>query len=362
VLRYAHLLLELNDEENLRSLLTRAVAACEEEEARAAAAGGGAADAATVARRRDAQRPLWDMMLRFEAVLSSGRNAPADVLAVEARRRRALYGPAGEDVIAGGEGPPDEDDDRGPGAGAHRSSLGEQLVRAEGYDVASRVANGLGRLVDALAVTGALGGGEAGGIAGGLDFAAAALAAEGASGTLWGDECAGGPSDVSYVRRLRFQREGRARAAAAATAPGLAAPSTGGGGVAGRLLSSHRERAPGGMAGAVASHAAPEWLRPLLLLLPPVPKFGRAGAARPPPHLTEMALGALRSSTLPIRPTSVPGNGKAGAGVRKRGRGFNNGGDSSDEENGNSMRGGGYSGQFRARQRSRLAGSAASTN
>ena len=356
MLRYAHLLMELNDEENLRSLLTRAVAACEEEACAAATGRGG--DAASVAQRRDAQRPIWDMMLRFEAVFSSGCNAPADVLAVEVRRRRALYGPASEDIVAGGEGPPDEDEARGLGTGSQRSSLGEQLLRAEGYNSASRVANGLGRLVDMLAVTGALGSGEASGAAGGLEFAPAALAAESASGNIWGDECAGGPSDVSYVKRLRFQRECRARARAAA--PGVAAnPSDA---TTGRLLSTHRERATGGTTGGTANLTAPEWLRPLLLLLQPMPKFGRAGTVRPPPGLTEMALGALRSSALPIRPISAASNGRANAVSRKRGRVFNYGGNSSDEENGNSMREGGYSDQFRLRQRSRLMGSAASSN
>mmetsp|Transcript_6938 Transcript_6938/g.15065 ORF Transcript_6938/g.15065 Transcript_6938/m.15065 type:complete len:103 (+) Transcript_6938:1-309(+) len=88
-------------------------------------------------------------------------------------------------------------------------------------------------------------------------------------------------------------------------------------------------------------------------LLPPVPKFGRMGTVKPPPHLTEMALSALRTNPLPARPSGTSNNGNS---KRKRGRGFNDGGDSSDEENG-AMGGGGYSNQFRSRQRSRLVGS-----
>mmetsp|Transcript_1541 Transcript_1541/g.2821 ORF Transcript_1541/g.2821 Transcript_1541/m.2821 type:complete len:1330 (-) Transcript_1541:273-4262(-) len=370
VLHYANLLLELNDEENLRSLLMRAVAACEEEEANATPAAGGS-DAAALAKRREMQRPLWDMMLKFESVLSSrgggqGGNSAADILSIESRRRRALYGPANEDVVMGGEGPPDEEDDRNLGTGVHKSSLNEQLVRVEGYDVASRIANGMGRMVDVLTVTGAIGNGE-GNTSGSLDFAAAAsasLAAGGISSDVWGDECAGGPSDVSYVKRLRFQRESRNRAASSAL--GLPGANQGGiTGSSGKLLSS-RERSAGAGAGhqahALALQNSPEWLRPLLLLLPPVPKFGRVGTVKPPPHLTEMALAALRSNPLPARPTgTTSSNGKNANSSRKRGRGFNNGGDSSDEENGNAMGGGAYSNQFRSRQRSRLVGSAASS-
>lgn len=340
----------------------RAVAACEEQEEAASnnAASGG--DAAALAKRREMQRPLWDMMLKFESTLSGGSgNTSADVLAVEARRRRALYGPGNEDVVMGGDAPPDDDDDRGLGAGAHKNSLNEQLVRAEGYDAASRIANGMGRMVDALAVTGAIGnGGEFDRSASSLDFAAAAsasLAAGGSSTEVWADECAGGPSDVSYVKRLRFQREGRARAAAAALGLG-GAPGGGGagGGAVGKL--SLRERSAGSAsagqaaANALALQNSPDWLRPLLLLLPPVPKFGR-GTVKPPPHLTEMALSALRTNPLPAsRPTSSNG----GRSSRKRGR--NHAGDSSDEED-NGGGGGGYSSQFRSRQRSRLVGSAA---
>ena len=349
VLHYANLLLELNDEDNLRSLLMRAVAACEgeEEEAASMAASGSDAVATASERKRDMQRPLWDMMLKFESVLSSRSNKgniSADISSIEARRRRALYGPTNEDVVMGGEGPHQEEE-----TNSHKNSLNEQLVRVEGYDVASRIANGMGRLVDALTVTGAIGNGEFNGTASSLDFAAAAstsLAAGGTSSDLWGDECAGGPSDVSYIKRLKFQRESKNRAAAVAL--GLGTAQGGLAGTAGKLQLRERTAGAAGQAAAKALELqnAPEWLRPLLMLLPPVPK--RHGTSvKPPPHLTEMALSTLRANPLPeSRPES-----SNGASRLKRGR--ENDGDSSDEENGKTA-GGGYSNQFRARQQARL--------
>ena len=340
VLHYANLLLELNDEENLRSLLMRAVAACEEEDA-----SSGGSDEADATRRREMQRPLWDMMLKFESILSSrgsNGNISADISSIESRRRRALYGPGNEDVVMGGENAPVEEEDRNLGSGAQKNSLNEQLIRVEGYDVASRIANGMARMVDVLNITGAIGNG--GSDTSNLDFAAAAAASLGAGGTssdVWGDECAGGPSDVSYVQRLRFQRESATRATTALLG-GL--PGAGQSGTSGKLLSTRdRVAAMGQGANAVAVQNAPEWLRPLVALLPPVPKFGR-GITRPPPHLIEMALSTLRANELPVRPT----NGAANDSKKRR----RDDGDSSDEENDAS--GGGYSSQFRSRQRSRL--------
>ena len=343
VLHYANLLLELNDEENLRSLLMRAVAACEEEEA-----SSGGSDEAAIARRREMQRPLWDMMLKFESILSSrgsNGNISADISSIESRRRRALYGPGNEDVVMGGEIAPDEEEDRNLGSGAQKNSLNEQLIRVEGYDVASRIANGMARMVDVLTITGAIGNGDSD--TSSLDFAAAAaasLAAGGTSSDVWGDECAGGASDVSYVKRLRFQRESPTRAATALFG-GLPGAGQAVGGTSGKLLSSRdRVAAMGQGANAVAVQNAPEWLRPLIALLPPVPKFGR-GITKPPPHLIEMALSTLRANVLPSRPT----NGAANDSKKRR----RDDGDSSDEE-GNGASGGGYSSQFRSRQRSRL--------
>ncbi len=349
VLYYANLLLELNDEENLRSLLMRAVAACEEIDA-VTPPGVGGSDTAAIARKRDMQRPLWDMMLKFESVLSSRNkgNISTDISSIEPRRRRALYGPSNEDVVMGGEGSPDDEEDRNLGTGVHKSSLNEQLIRVEGYDVASRIANGMGRLVDVLTVTGAIGNGEFDGASKSLDFAAAAtvsLVAGGTASDLWGDECAGGPSDVCYIKRLHFQRDSRTRAAALAlgfTGSSQGVPS-------GKLLSRDRTAGAVGQSAAnpLALQNSPEWLRPLLLLLIPVPKFGK-GTVKPPPHLTELALSTLRANSLPAnRPIEI----SVGTTHTKRER---DGGDSSDDEEDDNT-GGGYSHQFRKRQQLRLA-------
>ena len=359
VLHYASLLLELNDEENLRSLLLRAVAACEEEEDNVQ---DGDSDAAAIARRREVQRPLWDMMLKFESILSArtnNGNVATDVAAIEVRRRKALYGAGNEDVVKGREGPPDEED---LSIGIQKSSLNEQLIRLEGYDVASRISNGMARMVDVLTVTGAIGNGEFD--TSSLDFSSAAsasLAAGGASSNVWGDICAGGASDVSFVQRLRFQRESRARAATSALSGGV----TGAQGIAGgtKLLSA-KERAAGAALGmgmnTMMIQSAPEWIRPLLLMLPPIPKFGR-GLQKPPPHLVEITLATLKNNALPAtRPVvaATTTNGASNVAI-KRERDAN-GEDSDDDEDGGA--GGAYSNQFRARQRARLIadGSAAS--
>ncbi|KAL7445467.1 hypothetical protein ACHAXH_010081 [Discostella pseudostelligera] len=352
VLYYANLLLELNDEENLRSLLMRAVSACEEMDA-VASTGVGGSDVAAIARKREMQRPLWDMMLKFESILSSRNKVDisTDISSIEARRRRALYGPSNEDVVMGGEGSPDDEEDRNLGTGLHKSSLNEQLIRVEGYDVASRIANGMGRLVDVLTVTGVIGNGEFDGTSKSLDFAAAAtssLIAGGTASDLWGDDCAGGPSDVCYIKRLRFQRDTRTRAAALAL--GFAGSNQGI--TSGKLLSRERTAGAAGQAAAnpLALQNSPEWLRPLLLLLIPVPKFGK-GTVKPPPHLTELALSTLRANSLPAnRPIEIS-NGNT---QKKRER---DGGNSSDDEEDNNT-GGGYSHQFRSRQRLRLANTA----
>ena len=357
VLHYASLLLELNDEENLRSLLMRAVAACEDEDA---STKEGETDAASTARRREVQRPLWDMMLKFESILSSqtnNSNVATDVSAIEVRRRKALYGAGNEDVVKGREGPPDEED---LSIGIQKSSLNEQLIRLEGYDVASQISCGMARMVDVLTVTGAIGNGEFD--TSSLDFASAAsasLAAGGVSSNVWGDICAGGASDVSYVQRLRFQRESRARAASSVLLGGAIGVQ----GIAGgtKLLSAK------GAAGAALGmgmntmiiQSAPEWIRPLLLLLPPIPKFGR-GLQKPPPHLVEMTLLTLKGNALPAaRPVvAANANGISNTTIKRERNG--NGEDSDDDEDGGA--GGAYSNQFRARQRARLAADGTSTS
>jgi hypothetical protein len=80
-------------------------------------------------------------------------------------------------------------------------------------------------------------------------------------------------------------------------------------------------------------------------MLLPASKYRTAVMSKPPPHMIEMALSALRNNALPAeRPNEV-----ASSSNRKRKL---EGGDSSDEENGGTG-GGGYGSQFRARQKAR---------
>ena len=109
----------------------------------------------------------------------------------------------------------------------------------------------------------------------------------------------------------------------------------------------------------VVQRATPEWLTPLMSLLPPVK--GRALHMRPPPHMIELTLQSLRNNALPPRPPAGVGPEVQGSrdnnggitpqqvGGRKRGR-FDNA-DSSDEEG--TANSGGHGSMFRARQRAR---------
>jgi hypothetical protein len=92
----------------------------------------------------------------------------------------------------------------------------------------------------------------------------------------------------------------------------------------------------------------PEWLRSFVAVLP-VARFHRFNA-KPPPHMIEMTLSSLKSSTLPPRPTGADGASREAPLLGKRRRAD---GDSSDEEGIPGT--GGYGGQFRMRQRARQA-------
>ena len=166
-------------------------------------------------------------------------------------------------------------------------------------------------------------------------------------------EFSGSTSDISFQKRLQFQQmtqAGIAHFTGAVTdgagpkilsarerlagGTGLPSGSTGGGGTAVML----------------AIQQSPDWLRPLLLLLP-ASKLRLALVAKPPPHLTEMALQRLRQNDLPAErpPDDVPKRSK-------RARANNNNGNSSDEDDDNGVHSGtsGYGNTFRARQRARM--------
>jgi hypothetical protein len=322
VLRYAQLLLVLGDKMNLRALLTRAVAACEAQE------------------KQDALADLWDMTLQFESELSGADRASVAALQnVEKRRREALMGPDEEDVGTGGV--------VGVGEaaliGAQKATIAEQLIRNETYDVSSRIVNGMSRTVDVLEVMGLWGDGDS-------DAGRSRRRTQQSSNRDKEGEISGGKSDASYHQRLHFQ---------SLAAAGLSSDSAlaDGGANAGSKLLSARERllqSAGGSAGAapgqssammIAIQQAPEWLRPLLLILP-ASRLRLPVVAKPPPHTVEMALGTLRQNPMPAeRPIdrTVSSDSK-----RKR----NGDGDSSDEENGGNR--GGYGSQFRSRQLARM--------
>mmetsp|Transcript_12323 Transcript_12323/g.18919 ORF Transcript_12323/g.18919 Transcript_12323/m.18919 type:complete len:964 (-) Transcript_12323:38-2929(-) len=304
---YAQLLLELQDTENLRALLTRAVAACE--------ADGDNSEAAAA---------LWDMTLRFESILSGGDPRNVNELKdVERRRHAALFGVEVEDVSTGGLlGTADIIQ-----MGGQKTSLSEQLVRAEGYDMSSSVVNGMSRMVDVLEVMGLWGN----------DNGRRRKQQLSQYEEEWGqhDEqlSAGGKSDASYQRRLNFQKMLEAKASA-------------------EKKNSARERLQASTAVsqtgqpnavALAIQQSPEWLRPILLLLP-ASRMRMAILGKPSHQMVELALSTLRASTLP---TERPAGGTI---PRKRQREGDDSEDSDDDAIANS---GGYGSQFRARQKAR---------
>jgi len=341
VLQYSSLLLELNDEENLRALLIRAISACEEEnenEADDALSG----ENNNAAARRELQRPLWDMMLKFESILSMRSGDLNTLQSIEARRRKALYGPSTENV-AGGSATDDV------GIGIQKASLSETLIRTDGYEHSSRIVNGLSRLVDSLEVTGVLG----------QESIAVALSAFASfkPGSIWRDDGCSGQSDASYRRRKLHQTEIISLEKVSIGGSGGTAGMVGTAGSSGRL-SSAKERLAQSAAlnnntSVMASvQGSPQWLRGMLMLLPATIRNYRGKA---PPHMIEMALATLRGNALPVsRPSDEPGKPEKvnGNGAAKRARSNNMNDYSSDEETFNS---GGYGSQFRARQRARLA-------
>ena len=372
VMKYAQLLLELGDTVNLRALLTRAVSACEAVAAKAAAAHEGGTNKAQLQHGTNspAVAALWDMTLRFESLLSGSDPANiASMETVEKRRRAALLGPDIEDVATGGMvGQGDA-----VSIGAQKSTIAEQLIRSDGYDVSSMIVNGMGRTVEVLEVMGLWGGGAAGGTGTGASSTAnsglssrlrmhqlLSPKASASTGEQDDDDMPGGKSDASFQRRQLFQN---LLAAGVSSDSAMADGGAGGGAGSSKALLSARERLQQGGVGGTAAGAggqnqtnaaiamaiqqSPEWLRPMLLLLP-ASKLRTIVLMKPPPHLTEMALTSLRQNALPAERPKGGGSSSASALSGNKHR-LDNGGDSSDEENGG--RGsGGYGAQFRARR------------
>lgn len=306
IMRYAQLLLELGDSVNLRALLTRAVAACEADD------------------NDEALAAIWDMNLHFESLMSGAeRECVSNLSAIEAKRRAALMGPDVEDVATGGlVGASDT-----ALIGAQKSSIADQLVRTEGYDMSSSIVNGLSRTVDMFGVMGLWGSDD--------------MSTRKATKQSDRDEdMPGGKSDLSYQNRIGFMT---------LMAAGMSGDALTDGATGSKILTA-RERlqqatssgaAVGGQSSAMmlAIQQSPDWLRPLLLLLP-ASRLRLPIVAKPPPHLTEMALNALKQNQLPAERPEDTAAGK---------RSLNDQGDSDDENGGKS----GYGSQFRARQRVR---------
>lgn len=125
VLAYSRLLLERGEDDNLRSLLERAIAGCEE-------LGGKAG--------RHRQRLLWDMLLEFECNDARNFGDPKVIRSVEARRRRAL--------------PPDDLLET-----EIPKALQDQLARVDGEN-AGLISGGLGRIARRYELIGILGSGN----------------------------------------------------------------------------------------------------------------------------------------------------------------------------------------------------------
>ena len=168
--RYAQLLLELNDYKNLRALLTRAVAACEAED------------------KKEALASLWDMTLHFESIIVSDTASVANLFEIEKKRREAVKGPDVEDVATGGL----VGANNSALIGAQKSTISEQLVRSDGYEVSSRIVNGMSREVDLLGIMGLWGTGE-------YESHIPKIKEDAA-------EFSGGRSDIGFQKRLQFQQ------------------------------------------------------------------------------------------------------------------------------------------------------------
>ena len=416
VLQYANLLLRLGDTDKTRTLLIRAIAAVNEED-------GGLEDSmnsnnnnndpimsASRVAKREAQRPLWDILMKLQSISSFSNCGTAHSMSafqsIESRRRKALFGMAMEDVAGIGTSLDDKTNnaENNTITNSKLMALSDSLYRVDGYDVSSRIAHGLDRIVDSLEITGLL----RGTCSNAWSFASVTAMSAG----LWNndshDDEAGGQSDASFVRRMRYQRASQALnlaltasgnnnanstsammmagAGGTSSSAGTSANVTTGAGkfynaAASRFMMNNNPAAAAAQQQQqqqiqAAIQSSPEWLRGLLVLLP-LHQQRRGGTAtpilstKPPPHMIEMALTALRKNDLPsVRPvdsttkssnsTAINAaiNNNAFVAGNKRKMLDNGQGDSSDEEGvnkmGNNIGVGGYGAQFRSRQRARL--------
>jgi len=290
----------------MRSLLERAIAACQQE-----------------GKSRNRQRLLWDMLLEFECNDAQTFGDPKIIRSMEARRCRAL--------------PPDYDGTANESDHLPKA-LQEQLARVDGEN-AGLISGGLGRLLRRFELIGLLG-------SGGEQEDVSALLGETSenSAATYG----GRRSDASFAYRYHGLSSQSELSGVATTGAGLTDRS--------RAARERAQAATGQQqtlttATKFTDALHPEWLRTLLSMLP-VQRMQRINA-RPPPHMIEMALAALRTRALPAtRPAAVSADGVANHTTgRKRRLGDDD--DSSDDDTDARGGGGGYSAQFRMRQRAR---------
>jgi Suppressor of forked protein (Suf) len=354
VMRYAQLLLELNDTENLRALLTRAVAAATDDDGASSSSSHKGSTAAL----------LWDMTLQFETILSGADPMASQLIQeVERKRHMALMGPDLEDVATGGY---QLESSASTTIGAQKSTIAEHLIRNDGYDVSSTLVNGMARSVSVLEVMGLWGSNV---------MSATEVSMKQRQPSKTGmelleeednpSERSGGASDGSYQRRLLYQRlyeSGMLQSGGGIGGVTVGSSGVGSAGAGNKIMSARERLTTAAGAGAGTNTAVnmviqqqPEWIRPLLLMLP-MSKLRLPVLTKPPPHLTEMALQELLQGTLPA---DRPQDGSDGAAMSQRSarisgqkRSLNGGGDSSDEDDGGAGSGG-YGMQFRSRQRAR---------
>ena len=370
VLQYADLLWELNETENLRALLTRSIAACEENKS------------AAVSMPSSSTKPLWDTMLKLECTKGSSIDR---IRKVEANRRKALYNNLDVDFTndAKSQSANDYNGFTMQDYQSHKVVM-ETLTRMDGFDNASLIGNGLGRMLDRCELMGAFGDGTS--------LSQNSVSSLNSSSTNIANDVissgGGGSSDFSFAKRVHhiFFQQNIMNTLSSNTnnMNGSSSNSTHTSGVGGPTTLFDRSRAARErmqlqqqqnqqQSALVTNMNFPEWLRPLISLLPPPARFQRGAVAllqKPPPHLVEMALAFLKSTPLCERPKDdenglnskkLDGDMNGSNNGTKRARSGSAYLSSDDEADTNashnliksSLGGSGYGSQFRMRQRAR---------
>lgn len=353
VLQYADLLWELNEVENLRALLSRAIAACDENKEVTSSTYG--------------TKKLWDAMLKLEC--TKGNNLER-IRKIEASRRQALFDNFDLDFTADlvSQKSSDLAGISAQDAQNHKTLI-ESLIRTDGYENASLIGNGLGRMLDRFELMGAFGEGTVSSqylLSSPPSFGSITQSSSMHDAAATGG---GGPSDLSFAKRvhhLYFQHHIMTTASSNANSAGGGTSSANAttGVTPNTLLDRSRaarermqmQQQQNQHSAILAKMNAPEWLKPLISMLPPPPRFQRGGMPilqKPPPHLVEMALAFLKSTPLPERPkdegTVQILNGIGTNGNKRKANYYY----SSDEEGDKSSSNSGYGNQFRMRQRAR---------